>query len=157
MRYFILPHACLVSLATVVAAQTSPPPISSPPPTTLTNAPKLPPAWERKAREIYRTTVEIPTVAGRGQVPKLANYLAGQLRAAGWADRDIHVLPYESAEDKHTAALIARWPAGTARQRPMLIIAHMDVVEALPSDWTTDPFKLVEKDGYFYARGRGDF
>jgi acetylornithine deacetylase/succinyl-diaminopimelate desuccinylase-like protein len=154
MRYLILPLACL---STAAVAQTPPPPISSPPPAALANAPKLPPAWEQKAREIYRTTVEIPTVAGRGQVPKLANYLAGQLRAAGWAGSDLHVLPYESAEDKHTAALIARWPAaGTARQKPMLIIAHMDVVEALPSDWTTDPFKLVEKDGYFYGRGSGD-
>ena len=56
-----------------------------------------------------------------------------------------------------TAALIARWPAaGTPKNKPILILAHMDVVEAQPSDWTTDPFKLVEKDGYFYGRGAGD-
>jgi acetylornithine deacetylase/succinyl-diaminopimelate desuccinylase-like protein len=147
----------LTCVSTVAAAQTPSPPIASPPPATLANAPKLPPAWEQKAREIYKAAVEIPTVAGRGQVPKLANYLADQLRAAGWADSDIHVLPYESPGDNHTAALIARWPAaGTPPKKPMLIIAHMDVVEALPSDWTTDPFTLVEKDGYFYGRGSGD-
>jgi acetylornithine deacetylase/succinyl-diaminopimelate desuccinylase-like protein len=154
MRYLVLP---LAWIATVAVAQTPPPPISSPPPATLANAPSLPPAWEQKAREIYKTAVETPTVAGRGQVPKLAHYLADQLRAAGWADSDIHVLPYESHEDGHTAALIARWPsAGAPKRKPMLIIAHMDVVEALPGDWTTDPFTLVEKDGYFYGRGSGD-
>jgi acetylornithine deacetylase/succinyl-diaminopimelate desuccinylase-like protein len=154
MRRLVLPLACV---STIAVAQTPPPPISSPPPATLMNAPKLPPAWEQKAREIYRTAVETPTVAGRGQGPKLANYLADQLRAAGWADRDIHVLSYESQDERHAAALIARWPAaGTPKKKPMLIIAHMDVVEALPSDWTTDPFRLVEKDGYFYGRGSGD-
>jgi acetylornithine deacetylase/succinyl-diaminopimelate desuccinylase-like protein len=143
-------------VSTVAVAQTSPP-ISSPPPSTLANAPKLPQAWEQRAREIYTKAVETPTVAGRGEVPRLAAYLADRLRAAGWADSDIHVLPYVSTERDSTAALIARWPAaGTPRKKPMLIIAHMDVVEAVPSDWTTDPFTLVEQDGYFYGRGSSD-
>ena len=150
MRLFLL-SLVLVSTA---AAQT---PISSPPPATLRNAPKPPAEWEQRARDIYRTAVETPTVPGRGQVPKLAAYLADQLRAAGWADSDIHVLPYASASDSNTAALIARWPAaGRPTKKPMLIIAHMDVVEALRSDWSTDPFKLTEKDGYFYGRGTSD-
>ena len=80
MRLSFLP---LVFICTAATAQT---PISSPPPSTLKNAPKLPAEWEQKARDIYRTAVEIPTVPGRGQMPKLANYLADQLRAAGWAD-----------------------------------------------------------------------
>ncbi len=131
MRLFLLP---LVFVSTAATAQT---PISSPPPSTLTNAPKPPAEWEQRARDIYRTAVETPTVPGRGQVPKLAAYLADQLRAAGWADSDIHVLPYVSASDSNTAALIARWPAaGRPTKKPMLIIAHMDVVEALRSDWT---------------------
>jgi acetylornithine deacetylase/succinyl-diaminopimelate desuccinylase-like protein len=154
MRCVALLLACV---STAAVAQAPSQPISSPPPSTLANAPKLPPAWEQKARDIYKTAVETPTVAHRGQLPKLAGYLADQLRAARWADRDIHVLPYMSAGDNPTAALIARWPAaGTPKQKPILIIAHMDVVEALPADWTTDPFKLVEKDGYFYGRGSGD-
>src|SRR3954471_16666597 len=153
MRCFAL---LLAGISTAAAGQT-PPPISSPPPSTLTNAPKLPPAWEQQARDIYKTAVEIPTVAGRGQMPKLASYLADRLRAAGWADSDIHLLPYESPGNNQTSALIARWPAaGAPKKKPMLIIAHMDVVEALPSDWTTDPFTLLEKDGYFYGRGSGD-
>src|SRR4051812_37905905 len=147
----------LASVSTAAIAQPPSQPVSSPPASTLANAPKLPPAWEQKARDIYKTAVETPTVAQRGQVPKLAGYLADQLRAAGWADGDIHVLPYMSPDANPTAALIARWPAaGSAKQKPTLIIAHMDVVDALPADWTTDPFKLVEKDGYFYGRGSGD-
>ena len=151
MRPYFLPLIFIAGAATAQA------PISSPPPSTLTNAPKLPPEWEQKARDIYRTAVEIPTVAGRGQNPKLANYLADQLRAAGWADSDVHVLPYASPSDSNTAALVARWPAaGRPTKKPILIIAHMDVVEALRSDWTTEPFTLVEKDGYFYGRGSSD-
>ena len=155
MRRFALLLACV---STAAVAQTAAQPISSPPPSTLANAPQLPPQWEKTAREIYKTAVETPTVAGReGQNLKLANYLAGQLKAAGWAESDIHVIPYLSPPDNQTAAIIARWPAaGTPTKKPILIIAHMDVVEALPSDWTTDPFKLVEKDGYFYGRGSGD-
>jgi acetylornithine deacetylase/succinyl-diaminopimelate desuccinylase-like protein len=154
MRHSALLLACM---STAAVAQNPPPPISSPPASTLMNAPKLPPAWEQQARDIYKTAVETPTVAGRGQVPKLAGYFADRLRAAGWANSDIHVLPYESPGNNQTAALIARWPAaGAPKKKPMLIIAHMDVVEALPGDWTTDPFTLLEKDGYFYGRGSGD-
>ena len=154
MRCVALLLACV---STAALAQAPPQPITSPPPSTLENAPKLSRAWEQKARDIYKTAVETPTVARRGQVPKLAGYLADQLRAAGWADSDIHVLPYLSPGDNPTAALIARWSAaGTPRKKPILIIAHMDVVEALPSDWTSNPFTLVEKDGYFYGRGSGD-
>lgn len=140
-----------------VAQEPTQAPLSSPPQGTLQAAKPLPPKWEATAREIFRTAVETPTVAGRGQVPKLQNYLARKLRQAGWPAGDIHVLPYEASKGNDTAALIARWPAaGTPTAKPILILAHMDVVEALPSDWTTDPFKLVEKDGYFYGRGTGD-
>jgi acetylornithine deacetylase/succinyl-diaminopimelate desuccinylase-like protein len=156
MRRFATLLAVLASSAALAQAPAQAP-ISSPPPSTLANAKKLPPKWETTTREIYKTAVETPTVAGRGEVPKLANYLAEKFKAAGWAASDIHVLPYVSAGTNKTAALIARWPAeGTAKKKPILILAHMDVVEALKSDWTTDPFKLVEKDGYFYGRGSGD-
>ena len=131
--------------------------LAGPPAPTLQKASKLSPQWEATTREIYKTAVETPTVAGRNQLPTLANYLAGKLKTAGWAESDIHVLPYTSVPGNDTAALIARWPAaGTPKAKPILIIGHMDVVEALPADWSTDPFKLVEKDGYFYGRGTGD-
>jgi acetylornithine deacetylase/succinyl-diaminopimelate desuccinylase-like protein len=147
----------LTFTATAALGQEAGQPVSSPPPATLEGAKKLPPKWEATTLEIYKTAVESPTVMGRNQLPKLQNYLAAKLKSAGWAAKDIHVLPYEGPPGNHTAALIARWPAvGTAKAKPILIMAHMDVVEALASDWTTDPFKLVEKDGYFYGRGSGD-
>ena len=146
----------LSALSTTALAQT-PAPISTPPAPALANAPKLPGKWEATTREIYTMAVETPTVAGRGQLPKLANALADRLKAAGWSANDLHVLPYEAANGNKTAALIARLPAaGQAKAKPILILAHLDVVEALQSDWGTDPFKLVERDGYFYGRGTGD-
>ena len=150
--------ALLLSASSAVALAQAPyQQIPSPPPSTLQGAKPLSPQWQTTAREIYKTAIETPTVAGRGQLPKLQNYLAGKLKAAGWAASDLHVLPYEAFKGNDTAALVARWPAaGTPTAKPILILAHMDVVEALPSDWTTDPFKLVEKDGYFYGRGTGD-
>ncbi|MES2001172.1 MAG: M20/M25/M40 family metallo-hydrolase [Pseudomonadota bacterium] len=149
--------ASLLSLSATGAIAQTVPPVTSPPPATLTGAKPLDSNWDAKTREIYKFAIETPTVKGRDSVPALTNYLAGQLKSAGWADSDIHVLPYESVPGNNTAALIARWPAaGTPKAKPILILAHMDVVEALPADWTTDPFKLLEKDGYFYGRGTGD-
>jgi acetylornithine deacetylase/succinyl-diaminopimelate desuccinylase-like protein len=148
----------LAGSAGAAIAQPAPTPLTSPPPATIANAPKLSPRWEAITREIYKSAVETPTVAGRdGQNLKLVNYLAGKLKTAGWAAKDIHVLPYQSTPTNKTAALVARWPAaGTPSAKPILILAHLDVVEALASDWGTDPFKLLEKDGYFYGRGTGD-
>jgi acetylornithine deacetylase/succinyl-diaminopimelate desuccinylase-like protein len=146
----------LAFTATAAFAQPTEP-INTPPAAVLKGARPLPPKWEAVTREIYKTAVETPTVAGReGENLKLATYLAGKLKAAGWADSDIQVLPYTSVPGVETAALVARWPAANPAKKPMLIIAHMDVVEALATDWSTDPFKLVEKDGYFYGRGSGD-
>ena len=148
----------LAFAATSALAQDAAAPLTSPPPAALKGGKPLPAKWEAKTREIYKFAVETPTVQGReGQALKLANFLAEQFRAAGWSADDVHVLPYDSVPGQKSAAIIARWPAaGTPKAKPILIIAHMDVVEALPSDWTTDPFKLVEKDGYFYGRGTGD-
>jgi len=114
-------------------------------------------AWHAKARELFEHAVEIPTVAGRGRVPELAQYLADQYKAAGWAADDIHVMPYEGNPGDKTAALIVRWPAGgAAKAKPIMLMAHMDVVEAKAEDWSLDPFTLTEKDGYYYGRGTSD-
>lgn len=124
-----------------------------------TSANAAPPAtdWHAKARDIFQHAIEIPTVEGRGKVPELAQYLADQYKAGGWADSEIHVLPYEGNPGNSTAALIVRWPAARpSGKKPILLMAHMDVVEARREDWSTDPFKLVEKDGYYYGRGTSD-
>lgn len=136
-----------------VASAASP----APPVPTTRNAPSLPPAWEAKTREIFRKAVETPTVAGRNQVPVLAKYFAEKLGAAGWSASDLRVVPYEPTTGNSTVALIARWPSARPDGRkPIFILGHLDVVEALPADWSTGPFKLVEKDGYFVGRGTLD-
>jgi acetylornithine deacetylase/succinyl-diaminopimelate desuccinylase-like protein len=106
--------------------------------------------WHAKGREIYEHAVEIPTVAGRGRVPELVTYLAGQFRAAGITDIQVH--PHGE-----TQSMVIRWPAARpSGRKAILILAHMDVVEARREDWERDPFELIEEDGYFYGRGTGD-
>jgi len=107
--------------------------------------------WREHARTMYAKAVGTPTVVGRDRVPELAEYFAAQFRAAGFGESDIHVLPYDK-----TAAVIARWPADHPSKKPILLFGHLDVVEARREDWSTDPFELVEKDGYFYGRGSLD-
>jgi acetylornithine deacetylase/succinyl-diaminopimelate desuccinylase-like protein len=113
--------------------------------------------WVARGRAMLEHAINIPTVAGREKVPELANYLAGEFRKAGWAEADLHVIPYEGEGHNKTAALIMRWPAvGTPKGKPILLMGHMDVVEAKRADWTIDPFTFVEKDGYYYGRGTAD-
>lgn len=109
--------------------------------------------WHAKARALLEHAVNVPTVAGRGRVPELAAYLADQYRAAGIPDADIKVIPYEK-----TAALVVRWRApGTPAAKPIMVMAHMDVVEARREDWSaTDPFVFKEQGGYYYGRGTSD-
>ena len=114
-------------------------------------------AWHDNARAMLEHAVNVPTVIGRGRVPELAAYFADKFRQAGWPDADIHVMPYETSGDK-TAALIVRWRAeGHPKQKPIMLLGHMDVVEAKPEDWkASDPFTFTEKDGYYYGRGTID-
>ena len=77
--------------------------------------------------------------------------MAARLRAAGFPAADVQVL----APAPRKGNLVARF-RGTGARKPLLLLAHLDVVEARREDWTTDPFTLVEKDGYFYGRGTSD-
>jgi len=77
--------------------------------------------------------------------------MAARLRAAGFPMADVHV--YQTAPKRGNLVVRLR---GTGKKKPLLLLAHLDVVEAKPEDWSTPPFQLVEKDGYFYARGSGD-
>lgn len=108
-------------------------------------------ARQQLAVDIYKELVEINTVTATGDTGRAADAMAARLRAAGFADADVQV--FKPAPGKGN--LVARLH-GTGARRPILLLAHLDVVEAKPEDWTTDPFKLVEKDGYFYGRGSGD-
>lgn len=123
---------------------------------------KLSPDRQRATRDMFEHVLNIPTVFGRGKVPEMANYLADQYKAAGFPADDVKVVPYESSDPvakatEKTAALIVRWRApGKARSKPIMLMGHMDVVEAKREDSTTDPFVLTERDGYYYGRGTID-
>src|ERR1700674_1638207 len=103
------------------------------------------------ARDIYKELVEINTVTPTGDTAKAAEAMAARLRAAGYAGSDLQV--FNPAPRKGN--LVARL-RGTGARKPILLMAHLDVVEARREDWSVDPFKLLEKDGYFYGRGSGD-
>ena len=106
----------------------------------------------RKTLEIYERIIEVETSKNLGNVPEVANYLADQLIAAGFPKEDIEVLPVGE-----TAALIARYRgSGSSGKPPILLLGHMDVVEARPEDWERPPFVLTRDDTYFYARGTID-
>jgi acetylornithine deacetylase/succinyl-diaminopimelate desuccinylase-like protein len=103
------------------------------------------------ARDVYKELVEINTVTATGDTLKAAEAMAVRLRAAGFAGADLQV--FNPAPRKGN--LVARLH-GTGARKPILLMAHLDVVEARREDWSVDPFKLLEKDGYFYGRGSGD-
>ncbi|MEO8160837.1 MAG: M20/M25/M40 family metallo-hydrolase [Arenimonas sp.] len=108
-------------------------------------------AYDMKAREIFAKVISMPTSQGLGNVPKMAEYLAGEFRQAGFPDSDIHILPVGE-----TASLVVRYHGDGSGGRPILLMAHMDVVTAKREDWQRDPYTLVEENGYFYGRGTAD-
>ncbi len=104
------------------------------------------------AKTLLKDSIAMRTVAGNGKVPELANYLMDTFRKAGFAEQDIHYLPYGE-----TAALVIRYRGdGSSGKKPVMLSAHMDVVDAIPSDWERDPFTMVEENGYLFGRGVAD-
>jgi acetylornithine deacetylase/succinyl-diaminopimelate desuccinylase-like protein len=105
-------------------------------------------------REIYKELVEINTTdTPAGNVTKAAEAMAARLKAAGFPAADIQVL----GPDPKKGNLVLRWRAGAgASRKPILLLAHLDVVEAKREDWSFDPFTFLEKDGFFYGRGTSD-
>ncbi|MGH8315172.1 MAG: M20/M25/M40 family metallo-hydrolase, partial [Steroidobacterales bacterium] len=103
------------------------------------------------ARDIFRQLIEINTADSVGSVTAASEAMAQRLRDAGFPASDIQVL---GATDL-SKNLVVRL-RGTGKKKPVLLIGHLDVVEARREDWTTDPFKFVEKDGYYYGRGTVD-
>src|ERR1700733_1550058 len=104
-----------------------------------------------RARDIFQQLIEINTTDSVGSTTVAANAMAQRLLDAGFSKEDVQVL----GPNDRKGNLVARIH-GTGRAKPILFIGHLDVVEALRSDWTTDPFQFVEKDGYFYGRGTQD-
>ena len=129
MRYSA---ALVVLAASIVSAQTGP--------------------NDARAREIYKQLVEINTTdTPAGNVTKAAEAVAARLRAAGFPAADIQIL----GPDPRKGNLVFRFH-GTGARKPLLLLAHLDVVEARREDWSMDPFTFTEKDGFFYGRGTSD-
>ncbi|HKP30531.1 MAG TPA: M20/M25/M40 family metallo-hydrolase [Gemmatimonadales bacterium] len=112
----------------------------------------MPPEVERRlAREIYQEMIAVNSGFNTGTTTPIAEAVAKRLRAEGFPEADIFV----GGANPNKANVVVRY-RGTGRLRPILLLAHTDVVEAKREDWTIDPFTLIEKDGYFYGRGTGD-
>jgi len=106
----------------------------------------------KKTLEIYTHIIGIESSKNLGNVPEIANYLRSELIAAGFPEEDVEVVPLGE-----TASLIARYRGdGSSGKAPILLLGHMDVVEALAKDWVRPPFELTTDGNYFYGRGTID-
>jgi acetylornithine deacetylase/succinyl-diaminopimelate desuccinylase-like protein len=108
-------------------------------------------ATRQLSRDIFRELIEINTTDSVGSVTLAAEAMAKRLKDAGFPAADVQVLGPNGRKGNMVARL-----RGAGARKPVLIIGHLDVVEARREDWTTDPFQFVEKDGYFYGRGTQD-
>ncbi len=108
-------------------------------------------AGEIRFRELYRELIETNTSLSSGSCTLAAERMAARLKAAGFADADLH--PFTAPGHPNEGGLVAFYPGRDPKQKAVLLLAHIDVVEAKREDWTRDPFKLVEENGNFYARG----
>jgi len=111
-------------------------------------------AGEQRFRALYKELVETNTTLSAGSCTQAAARMAARLKAAGVPDSDLH--PFAAAEHPREGGLVAVYPGRDPRLKAILLLAHIDVVEARREDWTRDPFTLVEENGFFYARGAMD-
>jgi acetylornithine deacetylase/succinyl-diaminopimelate desuccinylase-like protein len=105
-------------------------------------------------RALYKELVETDTSITTGSCTLAAERMAGRLKAAGFRDDQLTLFADPAAPKE--GGLVAVWPGSAKTAKPLLLIAHIDVVAAKPEDWTRDPYKLIEEDGYFYGRGAVD-
>lgn len=105
-------------------------------------------------REIFKELVETDTTLSNGSCTLAAERMAARLRDAGLPDQQIHLFAHP--DHPKEGGLVAVFPSTSTTLKPILAIAHIDVVEAKREDWARDPFTLIEEDGYFYARGVAD-
>jgi len=105
-------------------------------------------------RELYKELVETNTSLSVGSCTQAAEQIAARLKQAGYTDDQITL--FSVPEHPKDGGIVAVLPGTSKTMKPILLLAHLDVVEAKRSDWTRDPFKLVEENGYFYARGAAD-
>lgn len=107
---------------------------------------------EAQVLELTKASIAMRSVRGPGnETAKVAQLLAEALRAGGWSADEIEIVPYDD-----TAYLIATWPGSDPQLGPIVVSAHLDVVEADPKDWERDPFTPVVENGLLYGRGASD-
>ncbi len=109
---------------------------------------------EARFRELYKELIETNTTLSSGSCTVAAERMAARLRAAGMPQEALH--PFAAVDHPKEGGLVAVYPGREPGSKPILLLAHLDVVEAKREDWTRDPFKLVEENGAFYARGAFD-
>ena len=108
-------------------------------------------ATKKLSRDILQQLIEINSTDSVGSVTAAAEAMAQRFRDAGFAESDLHIL----GPNDRKKNLVVRFH-GSGKHKPILLIGHLDVVEAHREDWTTDPFQFVEKDGFYYGRGTQD-
>ncbi len=106
---------------------------------------------EANFRELYKELIETNTALSNGSCTVAAQRMAARLKAAGFADSDLH--PFAGPGHPNEGGLVAVYPGRDPKLKALLLLAHIDVVEAKREDWSRDPFKLIEENGNFYARG----
>jgi acetylornithine deacetylase/succinyl-diaminopimelate desuccinylase-like protein len=139
MKKALLGTTCLLALSSTLHA--APPDVGSA-------------ASEPQFRELYKELVETNTTLSSGSCTLAAERMAARLKAAGFPDSDLH--PFAAPDHPKEGGLVAIYPGRDKKAKAILLLAHIDVVEAKREDWTRDPFKLVEENGNFYARGTVD-
>jgi acetylornithine deacetylase/succinyl-diaminopimelate desuccinylase-like protein len=112
------------------------------------------PAGEQRFRALYKELVETNTTLSAGNCTLAAERMAARLKAAGFPESDLHI--FTAPGHPKEGGLVAIFPGREPNLKAILLLAHIDVVEAKREDWTRDPFTLVEENGSFYARGAMD-
>lgn len=125
-------------------------------PGATTTASTDPRAGEAEFRELYKELIETNTTLSVGSCTLASERMKARLVAAGYPESDLHILVNPKPNRPQDGNLIAILPGSNPAKKPILIMAHIDVVEAKREDWERDPFKLTEEGGYFYARGASD-
>ena len=111
-------------------------------------------ASEVSFRDLYKELVETNTTLSAGSCTLAADRMAARLRAAGFTDPELH--PFAAADHPKEGGLVAVYEGRDKHRKALLLLAHIDVVEAKREDWARDPFTLIEENGNFYARGAFD-
>jgi hypothetical protein len=115
-----------------------------------------PGAGEAEFRALYKELVETNTTFSEGSCTLASERMKARLLAAGYPESDLHILVNPGPNRPQDGNLVAILPGSDPAKKPILLMAHIDVVEAKREDWERDPFVLTEEGGYFYARGATD-